>query len=91
MGQGLNVVVDPASIAKLTKPAGMPTCPKPCLYDFSNFNPKAVAAVYGSGSVPGAGSIRPGSSEGSSSSSIVTEGGSRDAVSMLAPDASNLP
>lgn len=51
MGQGLNIIVNPAAIAETTPPDDMPSCPSPCLYDFANFNPKAALEVYGQSSM----------------------------------------
>lgn len=48
MGQRIDIIEDPAAIAKASVPKGMPTCPEKCIWNNANFNPKAVSAVYGS-------------------------------------------
>jgi L-ascorbate oxidase len=47
MGQGIQIIEDPAAIAKASVPPGMPTCPEKCIWNNANFNPKAVNEVYG--------------------------------------------
>lgn len=42
MGQGINIVSDPAGIAKATPPKDMPACSNKCMLNFANTNPKAA-------------------------------------------------
>jgi hypothetical protein len=41
MGQGINIISDPAGIARAKQPKGMPKCPNKCHLNFGNTNPKA--------------------------------------------------
>jgi hypothetical protein len=41
MGQGINIISDPAGIARSAQPKDMPQCPKQCHLNFGNTNPKA--------------------------------------------------
>lgn len=42
MGQGINIVSDPAGIAKAQPPKDMPQCANKCTLNFANTNPKAA-------------------------------------------------
>lgn len=47
MGQGIQIIEDPAGIAKAKVPPGMPSCPANCIWNFANFNPNAAKQRYG--------------------------------------------
>lgn len=57
MGQGINIISDPAGIARSQPPQGMPKCPNRCHLNFANTNPKATEKVVAGMAAPAASNL----------------------------------
>jgi hypothetical protein len=57
MGQGINIISDPAGIARAQRPDGMPQCLNKCMLNFANTNPKAAAKLVAGQPAPDASNL----------------------------------